>query len=345
MKTATALDRIGVVVIGRNEGERLRRCLSSLSAVPVRVYADSASSDDSVAWARGQGVHVLELTSPPKLTAARGRNAGLRHLIAAHPELSYVQFVDGDCEVQPGWLATAAAALDADPELGAVFGRRRERFPERSIYNALCDDEWNVPIGEALTCGGDVMCRVGAVDAIQGYDETMIAGEDPDMSTRLRKAGWRIRRLDADMTLHDAAILRFGQWWTRARRAGHAFAELASRHPDIQRPTWRKNCRSSIAWAAGLSSAIVAALVLAMVVALTFGAWWALLAPAALLALWPLNMFRLVRRARRDGLAGPVARARGVLLMVAKFPQTLGIAEFRRNRARQRESRLIEYKS
>jgi GT2 family glycosyltransferase len=345
MAATTAQDRIGVVVIGRNEGERLRRCLTSLTDVAVRVYVDSASSDDSVAWARGQSVHVIELVSPPKLTAARGRNAGLHYLTQAHPDLEYVQFVDGDCEVQPGWLATAVAALEADAGLGAVFGRRRERFPERSIYNALCDDEWNVPIGEALTCGGDVMCRVAAVSAIHGYDETMIAGEDPDMSTRLRKAGWRIRRVDADMTLHDAAILRFGQWWTRARRAGHAFAELASRHPDIERPTWRKNCKSSIAWALGLPGVTLALLLAALLLAWATGAWWLLLAPVALLLIWPLNMLRLAHRARRDGLAAPVARARGVLLMVAKFPQTLGILEFRGNRAKQRESRLIEYKS
>jgi GT2 family glycosyltransferase len=333
------MERIGVVVIGRNEGERLRRCLESLSEVPARVYVDSASSDDSVAWARTRGVHVIELATPPKLTAARGRNAGLRHLVEAHPELRYVQFVDGDCEVKPGWLAAAAAALDADPELGAVYGRRRERFPERSIYNALCDDEWNVPVGEALTCGGDVMCRIDAVAGIHGYDESMIAGEDPDMSTRLREAGWRIRRIDADMTLHDAAILHFGQWWKRARRAGHAFAELSYRHPGVALPDWRKSCVSSIAWGAALPAATIAALALAIVAS----PWW-LLPATALLALWPVKMIQLGWRARREGLPGKVAGARGVAFMLAKFPQTLGIAEFYGNRAQRRESQLIEYK-
>ena len=330
----------GVVVIGRNEGERLRRCIGSLADTPARVYVDSASSDDSVAWARGEGVHVIELSTPPKLTAARGRNAGLRHLVAAYPELRYVQFVDGDCEVQPGWLAAAAAALDADPELGAVFGRRRERHPERSIYNALCDDEWNVPVGEALTCGGDVMCRIDAVSAIGGYDETMIAGEDPDMSTRLRQTGWRIRRLDADMTLHDAAILHFGQWWKRAKRAGHAFAELAHRHPGIGRPDWSRSCHSSVVWSVGLPAATIATIVLAL-----FVGPWPLLLTVALLLLWPLKMIQLARRARHEGLAGPVARARGAAFLVAKFPQTLGILEFHANRAQRRESRLIEYKN
>lgn len=332
----SAQARIGIVVIGRNEGERLRRCLRSLPAAAQRVYVDSESTDDSVAWARSQGIEVVELTAPPKHTAARGRNAGLRRLLAEYPGIAFVQFVDGDCEVHPDWLDTAAAALEADDGLGAVFGRRRERFPERSIYNALCDDEWNVPIGEVFTCGGDVMCRIDAVSAIGGYDESMIAGEDPDMSTRLRAAGWRICRLDAEMTLHDAAMLRFGQWWKRTRRAGHAFAELARRHPNAA-PGWPRKCRSIMIWGMAIPAATLLALIGGVVVhpiglALATG----------LLLLWPMNMARLAR-ARRD-LPHRVARANAVLLMLGKIPEALGLAGYRVGRLSGRQAQLIEYK-
>lgn len=327
-----------MVVIGRNEGERLKRCIASIADVHHRVYVDSASSDGSVEYATGQGMEVVPLSSPPKMTAARGRNAGLARLGVIAPGLDYIQLVDGDCEVQPEWLETAARALDADPGLGLVFGRRRERFPERTLYNALCDDEWNVPVGEALECGGDILCRVEAIRAIGGYDETMIAGEDPDMSTRMRKEAWRLARIDAEMTLHDADIRRFGQWWRRSQRAGHAFAELAHRHAGMRNPDRRRTCRKILAWGGVFPLAV-----LTLAVAGLFAGWPAWLAALALVAGWLLNMARLGWK-RRGELPTKVAMASGALLMAGKFPEMLGLAQFHLRRVSGKQSQLIEYK-
>ncbi|MBO9714534.1 glycosyltransferase family 2 protein [Sphingomonas sp.] len=328
---------IGVVAIGRNEGERLRRCLASIAGVASRVYVDSGSTDGSVEMARAGGTSVVELAIPPKFTAARARNAGVRQLVEERPDLEFVQLVDGDCEVQSAWIAAATAALRADPGLALVFGRRRERFPEASIYNALCDDEWNRPVGPALVCGGDILCRAEAFRAVGGYDETLIAGEDPDFGTRLRAAGWKLLRIDAEMTLHDAAITSFGQWWRRAKRAGHAFAELAHRHQGLRAPNWRGKCRSILAWGFALPLVTLATLALGTFLHPIF-----LLATLGLLALWPLNMVRLAR-SRRD-LPRRTANAWGVLVMVAKFPELLGLIQFHRGRLSGRRSELIEYK-
>ena len=193
---------------------------------------------------------MVELPSPPHFTAARARNAGLAQLLADHPDLDFVQMVDGDCEVQPDWIETALAAFHAEPDLALVFGRRRERYPERSIYNALCDDEWDAPIGEATGCGGDALFRVEALRQVDFYNPAMIAGEDSEFSMRLRKRGWRLRRIDAEMTLHDAAITRFGQWWSRTRRSGHGYGEMAFLHPDARDPNWPRTVRSILSGAA-----------------------------------------------------------------------------------------------
>ena len=204
--------KIGLVAIGRNEGERLVRCLASVRHIPKRVYVDSQSSDQSVAFAKSEGIAIVEIAAPPNLTAARARNAGLARLLADCPDLEFVQMIDGDCEMQPSWIETALAALRSEPDLALVFGRRRERYPERSVYNALCDDEWNEPVGESPGCGGDALFRVEALRQVNFYNASMIAGEDTEMSMRLRKRGWRLKRIDAEMSLHDAAILRFAQW-------------------------------------------------------------------------------------------------------------------------------------
>ena len=145
--SGTTWAKLGLVVIGRNEGERLRRCFVSVRGIAHRVYVDSGSSDGSVEAACAEGIEVVRLRSPPHFTAARARNAGLTRLLELQPQLQFVQMVDGDCEVQAGWIDTALQTLQADSRLALVFGRRRERHPEQSVYNALCDDEWNVPVG------------------------------------------------------------------------------------------------------------------------------------------------------------------------------------------------------
>lgn len=222
---AEARGGIGLVAIGRNEGERLRRCLASIPAgVPV-VYVDSASTDGSVDAARAAGATVLPLDLARPFTAARARAEGVELLAAGDPGLRHVMFLDGDCELEPGWLDTAEAFLEGHPDFAAVCGRRRERFPDASFYNRIADREWDTPVGEAAACGGDAMFRLDAYHAVGGFDPAMIAGEEPELCTRLRGAGWRIMRLDAPMTIHDADMHRFGQWWRRGLRSGFGFAQ------------------------------------------------------------------------------------------------------------------------
>ena len=242
---------IDAVVIGRNEGARLVACLASLQGVARRiVYVDSGSTDESCGQAAAMGAQVVALDLALPFTAARARNAGLAVLAEDPPE--FVQFVDGDCEIEPGWIDSALAFLAEHPEVAVVCGRRRERDPARSIYNRLADAEWDTPVGEAVACGGDAVMRHDAVAAIGGYRAALIAGEEPELCLRLRRAGWKIWRLDAPMTRHDAAMTRFSQWWRRSRRAGHAFAEGAMLHGGGPERHWVGETRRALLWGAVL---------------------------------------------------------------------------------------------
>lgn len=322
--------QIGSVVIGRNEGERLRVCLQSLLVAapgPV-VYVDSGSTDGSVALARGLGAHVVALDMSRPFTAARARNAGLERLVALAPDLAWVQFIDGDCELQASWPALALAFLQGHPQAAVACGRRRERFPLATLYNSQCDDEWNTPVGLAQACGGDALMRVAALRQVGGYDPLFIAGEEPEMCVRLRQAGWTVHRLDAEMTLHDAAITRLGQWWQRARRAGHAYAQGHAKHGGLPERHGLQQLRRALLW--GL---------LLPVLALVGGAVWP---PLALLALaYPLQWLRLAQR-MPAGVAWPVRKAG--LLVLGKLAEAHGALTFYANRLRQRQMRLIEYK-
>jgi GT2 family glycosyltransferase len=320
---------LGVVIIGRNEGERLKRCVASVRAAAARVvYVDSNSTDGSADWARSVGVDVVQLDLALPFTAARARNAGYRRLREAAPELRYVQFVDGDCEVVPTWIPAALAFLQQNPQAAAACGRRRERHPQQSIYNRLCDQEWDTPVGRTRSCGGDVMMRAAALDAVGGYRDSLIAGEEPELCVRLRAGGWEVWRLDEEMTWHDAAITRWRQWWKRTQRGGHAFAEGAWLHGGAPERHGVAAVRRALAWGAVGPLAI-------LVLSLIHPAW-------LLLALvYPLQVLRL---ALRDGIRDPAQRRRALFLVLARFPEAQGVLTFWLNRLRRRRSALIEYK-
>ncbi|MFD1952569.1 glycosyltransferase [Sphingomonas arantia] len=217
---------IGAVVIGRNEAARLGRALASVrDQIATIVYVDSGSQDASREIAASLGVDVVRLPIGSGFTAARARNAGFARLRILLPAVDLVQFVDGDCDLEPGWVAAATAFLRAVPDAAVVCGRRRERFPDASRYNRLCDHEWDTRIGRTESCGGDALFRAHAFAAVDGFCDTLIAGEEPELCHRLSRAGWTIHRIDHAMTRHDAAMTRFGQWWQRNRRSGYAHAQ------------------------------------------------------------------------------------------------------------------------
>lgn len=323
------LPRFAAVAIGRNEGERLKSCLATLNLASAVIYVDSGSSDGSTRWARENGVEVVELNTNSAFTAARARNAGFRHLGEIGVNCSYVQFIDGDCELNPGWPEKAISYLDIHADVGAVCGLRRERFPERSVYNWLCDQEWRGAPGEVRAFGGDVMMRAAALEAVGGYRDDVISAEDHELSVRLRKAGWRIWRLDAEMTTHDAAIMRLGQWWRRTLRSGYGFALGAYLHgaPPECHFVWE----SRRAWLWGLW------LLLACLVASTILWPWGLVA-------WLIYPIQFVRQTMRN--RGPLRHRVTLALfqLLGRFPEALGQLEFIRDRLLDRRRLLIEYK-
>jgi GT2 family glycosyltransferase len=321
---------IGVVVIGRNEGERLRKSLESVKEIVDRVvYVDSGSTDGSVALAHGMGLGVVELDSKLPFTAARARNEGFNKLLELAPGLAYVQFVDGDCEIAGGWLESAAAFLKGHDDVAIVCGRLRERHPEKSVYNLLCDMEWDTPIGASKTCGGIAMVRVGAHEDARGFRADLIAGEEPELCVRLRAAGWQIWRLDAEMALHDAAITRFGQWWVRALRGGYAFAQGAHLHGAPPERHGVRESRSALAWGLGIP-------VLTVSLVIWLGTWG-----LAMLLIYPAQIIRL---ALRDTRSVRQNWWRALFLVLGKFPEAMGQLKFLYNRLAGKTAHLIEYK-
>ncbi len=280
----------GVVVIGRNEGDRLTRCLNSLLELRRSlVYIDSGSTDGSVARVREAGFFVVELDRDTHFTAARARNVGFQKLSMNIRTSTMYSSSTGDCEVVPSWIQKSVDFLENHPDVAVAFGLRRERFPNRSVYNLIIDLEWqDLPAGEAMICGGDALVRVSAFQQVGGFRSDLICGEEPELCVRLRQSGWRIWRLPENMTLHDAALLRFSQWWTRSKRSGFAYAMGAHLHGAGPDRHWVVEYRRIWMWGLWIPAAIV---LLACLVRWEF---------LVLFLVYPLQVVRLALRGKRS---------------------------------------------
>lgn len=332
MNKSNKASYVAAVVIGRNEGQRLVACLVSLlNSVERIVYVDSGSSDNSLKKAEELGGECLSLDMDQPFTAARARNEGANYLLQKYPDIKVIQFIDGDCEIQKDWLHKAESFLDENNEYAVVCGRRRERFPERSIYNQLCDIEWNTPSGDAAACGGDALIRADAFRQVNGYRDDLIAGEEPEMCFRLREKGWKIYRLDEEMTLHDAAITKFSQWWNRAKRAGYAYASLSFLHGTSAESFKVKEVVSILLWGGVLPVLVV------FLSTLHLGAFF-------LLLLYPLQICRLTLKFKSLNKPKKVTMSYAVSTVIAKFPQFVGIMKFAVNRLLGDDAHIIEYK-
>jgi GT2 family glycosyltransferase len=306
-------ERGGVVVIGRNEGARLRICLGSVLLQSRRVvYVDSDSTDDSVAYAKSLSVDVVQLDMRIPFSAARARNDGFQFLCQKYPEIIFVQFIDGDCELLEGWLDRALSFLDSSPSYAIAAGRVIERFPEKSIYNRLCGIEWNTPVGDAKACGGIFLIRRSAFESVGGFNPVVVAGEEPDLCYRLGGKDWKIRRIDNDMALHDSAIYRFSQWWRRAKRAGHGYAQGFALHFRDGNGYYLKESMRCWIWALGVPLLTILFAFVIRVYAL------------AVLVLYPARFiktsFNKYKQCRRSG----DSVVYGLFTVLASWPQFIG---------------------
>lgn len=332
------MSKLGFVIIGRNEGQRLISCLKSVinetkkyDNAPI-IYVDSGSTDGSIETAKSLGISVISLDSDRPFTAARGRNTGFTWLLKQDPNLTYIQFMDGDCTLADGWIEQAIEKLDHNPNLAVVCGRRKEKFPDATTYNRLADMEWNTPIGEANACGGDALMRVEALKQVKGFNDRLICGEEPEMCIRLRGQGWKIWRLDHDMTDHDADMTEFSQWWSRMVRSGWAIAQGMAMYGLTPEKYMVRQGISNWLW--GLILPLIA---LGL-------AWWTYGLSLILLIGYPLLGWRIYRYRCACGDSKAHSRLYAFFCVLGKFPQITGQFKYWLKKLQGQPATLIEYK-
>lgn len=329
------LEKVGFVVIGRNEGERLQACLSAIKQLcpdSTVIYVDSGSSDDSVAFAESLKYQVVELDLSIPFTAARARNAGFRALAKLNPDLEYIQFLDGDCELQPDWIEAANSALDGSENVGIVSGRRVEKYKDSSIYNTLMDIEWDTPIGETRAVPGDMCVRKTLFKEINGFTENIISAEDDDFCIRARNSGYKILRLDVVMTFHDANITNVRQWYKRSKRGGHGYANINHLHGQAPEYYFKKELMSVFFW--GGVYPFLLTISFFINATLTF----------ALISIYLLFIFKTILRKMIDGYSLKISFSYGYLIYTGKIAELIGVLQYWKTHITSGQHKLIEYK-
>ena len=324
-----------VVVIGRNEGARLAKCLESVErvrdvAVKEIIYVDSASTDGSPELASRYGA-VVALVCSERPTAALGRNIGWRRA-----ETDFVLFLDGDTVLHEDFPLAAFYAMASDSSIAAVWGHRREIHPEASIFNRVLDLDWMYKPGFTEFCGGDVLIRRKALTETGGYDENLIAGEEPELCRRIRGCGYKVLHIDHPMTGHDLQITRWSQYWKRAMRAGHAYAEVSERYRKSDDPSWTSERKGNLIrgsfWPISLLIAILLSVRLGF---LPFALWVTMLLLASVRSAW---------KARWKEINPWALLLFGIHSHIQHVPILVGQLQYELDKRQGKAQKLIEYK-
>ena len=175
---------LSVVLLARDQAWNVDRLVGSVLAatdgLPREVVlVDSASADGTAELAERHPVGVLRIAAGygARLTPAAGRAAGVRHTTG-----DLVLFLDGDMELQPGWLVPALAALSADASVVAVTGEVIDLPPGAPAPRPPAE----APPGarDVARAGGAALYRREALLAAGGFDPWLHAEEEPDLCRR-----------------------------------------------------------------------------------------------------------------------------------------------------------------
>ncbi len=213
---------LSVVVIGRNEGLKLARCLESVLAMDYPadgtelLYVDSASSDDSVEIARRYRARLIRLHGE-YLCPAAARDEGWRQSSG-----DYVLFCDGDCAMEPDFVRQALPHFE-DPLTGCVFGTVRERQPEGCFYRRMNQEFWiNVrQYGPGPLIGGTHLWRRDLLEKLDGFNRKLLTMENADLGQRLSGDGFQTWHVPYPMSVHDLGSMTFADFARRAFRNGY----------------------------------------------------------------------------------------------------------------------------
>lgn len=235
---------VSLVIPAHNEGKLLPRLLDSVDAARARyrhgpgavevVVADNASTDTTAAMAGSRGCSVASVTTR---SIAAARNGG-----AALASGAVIAFVDADSRIHPETFNAVDEAMADETVVAGATGVYMERWSAgiAATYALLMPLVWLLQMDT-----GVVFCRRRDFEAVGGFDESVLFGEDVRFQLALRRLGRadgrRLKRLRRARAL--ASTRKFdahGDWhyFTMLSRLLPAVLARSRRTDELARRYW-----------------------------------------------------------------------------------------------------------
>ncbi|MBJ3592517.1 glycosyltransferase [Salmonella enterica subsp. enterica serovar Saintpaul] len=214
---------ISVSIKTLNEAKGIEKTIDSIQRQLVGyphkiIVADSLSTDSTQQLAVNKGVTVVSLTDPGDRCCGVGHQLGY-----LYSEGDYLLLMDGDMELEEGFVDQAVAFLQAKPEYAGVAGTvamddavnyefksRKQRINQ--IY----------PVGDCDHLGGGGLYRRAAIEKI-GYltNRNLHAYEEAELGLRLLDAGYKLHRLNIPYFIHTSHTMPTFQMLKHRWKSGY----------------------------------------------------------------------------------------------------------------------------
>lgn len=176
--------KISIIIPTKNEEKNIGRCLESIQLSVEIIVVDNHSTDNTVAIAKRLGAKVFHSGQE----RSSQRNFGAKK---ATGEIFF--FVDADMELGKKVLIEAISLFNKDPNIKSIV------VPEVSAGNNFWGNvralERSCYLGEPLVEAARIFEKK-AFFQVGGFDETLIAAEDWDLSQKAAKLGKTARTKD-----------------------------------------------------------------------------------------------------------------------------------------------------
>jgi len=195
--------------VARNEERNIARCIESIERCTKDLgdveilLVDSCSSDRTVSISKGYAVNIVGLKETWQLSPAAGRFTGVNNTSG-----KYILIIDGDMELQDGWIEAGLDFMNRELQVAAVMGRQYDVYDLSQSPQFRRPASWPKDKNKAQLIDyvwGSSIFRRSALLHSGNFQPFLRAEEEAEISQRLRNKGYKLYFIPYDSIYHHCA--------------------------------------------------------------------------------------------------------------------------------------------